>query len=486
MNCFPLQPGRGGMVAPCGIVSHHLRRSSNPIRHPWLSVPVNPIRIAAALLLLGSSLPSSAAEAVRIEDAIRSAWRENPALAAGAHQVAAARADARAARDGHWPTLAVTGKGIGTNEPVGVFGIKLNQARITVEDFNPVTLNDPAAVTGIGLGAGVVLPIWMGGRILAGQHAAEAQADAEASAQGRRREEMALAVVQAYFRVQVAEQGVRYADDVLEQARETERFVGERNKKGLALDADVARATAFRAQAEAERASVLQQLSSARSALAMLTGIDVARSTLATPVEQGPSLVPVPVATLEAGGPAAPPERQDLVAARLRAQAAESFVGVSKGSLLPSVFAMGGVDTLRSSWTQGATWWSAALVVRWEFGASSLGGMDAAEARSAAAASAARWQEVQAAREVEEARQAVLTAGARVRAAREAVTASESARVLRQARYRQGLLPLSDVLDAEAALAGARTLLLRSLFETRIARAQLELALGLPVEGVQS
>jgi outer membrane protein TolC len=73
-----------------------------------------------------------------------------------------------------------------------------------------------------------------------------------------------------------------------------------------------------------------------------------------------------------------------------------------------------------------------------------------------------------------------------VRAAREAVTASESARALRQARYRQGLLPLSDVLDAESALAGARTLLLRSLFETRIARAQLELALGLPVEGVQS
>ena len=40
--------------------------------------------------------------------------------------------------------------------------------------------------------------------------------------------------------------------------------------------------------------------------------------------------------------------------------------------------------------------------------------------------------------------------------------------------------------DAEAALAGARALLLRSLFETRFARAQLELALGLPVEGVQS
>jgi len=449
---------------------------------------VTPIRFVAALVLLAhpSPSPAVAAEAVRIEDAIRSAWRENPGLAAGAHLAAAARADARAARDGHWPTLSVTAKGIGTNEPVGVFGIKLNQARITLEDFNPATLNNPAAVTGIGLGAGIVVPIWMGGRILAGQHAAEAQADAEASTQARRREEMALAVVQAYFGVQVAEQGVRYADDVLAQARETERFVRERNKQGLALDADVDRTVAFRAQAEAERAAVLQQVSSARSALAMLTGLDPSRSTLATPVEPALSLPPVPVATLEAGSPAPQDGRPDVVAARLRALAAEEFVGVSKGSLLPSVFALAGVDTLHSSWTQGGTWWSAALVVRWEFGASSLGGMDAAESRSAAAASAARWQEVQATREVKEARQAVATAAARVRAAREAVAASESARTLRMARYRQGLLPLSDLLDAESALAGARTLLLRSLFETRIARAQLELAMGLPVEGVQS
>ena len=159
---------------------------------------------------------------------------------------------------------------------------------------------------------------------------------------------------------------------------------------------------------------------------------------------------------------------------------------MSRASILPAVFATFGVDTLSSSFSQGGAWWSAALVARWEFGASSLGTIQAAEARSAAAASAARWQEVQANREVEDARRAVTTAAARMHAAREAVTASESARSLREARYRQGLLPLSDVLDAEAALAGARALLLRSQFETRIARAQLDLALGLPVEGVQS
>jgi outer membrane protein TolC len=64
------------------------------------------------------------------------------------------------------------------------------------------------------------------------------------------------------------------------------------------------------------------------------------------------------------------------------------------------------------------------------------------------------------------------------------VAASESARTLRIARHRQGLLPLTDVLDAEAGLAGARALLLASRFEARAARARLALATHQPIEGL--
>jgi outer membrane protein TolC len=46
------------------------------------------------------------------------------------------------------------------------------------------------------------------------------------------------------------------------------------------------------------------------------------------------------------------------------------------------------------------------------------------------------------------------------------------------------LLQLTDVLDAEAALAGARALLLRTQYDVRIAAAELQLALGQPIEGV--
>jgi outer membrane protein TolC len=302
-------------------------------------------------------------------------------------------------------------------------------------------------------------------------------AGAEAQGHLRREEELAVAVVQAYFGAQAAEEGLRYAEDLVAHATETERFVTARAAQGLALDADVARTAAFRAQAAAERATALQRRATARSALALLTGRDVEGAELVTPVA---------AVTVPAAGPVADaPTRPDLEAARLRQAAAEQGVTLARGSLLPTVGAMAGVETMRSaSLADGRTWTMVGLVARWDLALGDLRGVKAAEARAHAAAEARAWQERMAVREVEEARRAVETADLRVRSATEAVTASESARALRDARHRQGLLPLTDVLDAEAGLAGARALLLASRLEARVARAQLALSLHLPIEGL--
>lgn len=445
-------------------------------------------RLAAAAFALGLSLLAApvGAAPLSVDEAIRSAWRDHPGLAAGEKQAAAARADAEGTRDARLPTLSFTARGVVTDEPMVAFGLKLDQQRIAQADFAPPRLNAPDPVGGVGLGATLVQPIWAGGRLAAGRRAASAQADAEASAQLRRRDELAVAVVEAYFGAQVAAQGLAFAEDQLQSARETERFTRERNRQDLALDADLARATAFRAQAEAALATARQRLASARSALVLLAGDGVAGAELTTPV--GPEGIrpstPLRHAQDERGLTVA--GRPDVAAARDRATAAAEASAAARGALLPEVFAQAGVETMRSSLEQGATWFSAALVARWQLSLGEVRTSRAAEARAAAASEAARWQERQALREADEARRAVETAEVRVASAREAVAASESARTLRQARHRQGLLPLTDVLDAEAALAGARALFLESQLDARLARAQLQLASGQPIEGVRS
>jgi len=111
--------------------------------------------------------------------------------------------------------------------------------------------------------------------------------------------------------------------------------------------------------------------------------------------------------------------------------------------------------------------------------------VSAARAAARAAELTVKWQESVADREVEEARRAIRTAQARIGFARTALAASESVRAIRAARYREGLLPLMDVLDAETSLAGARALLLSSQLDYRLGRAQLALALGQPIENVK-
>ncbi len=439
-----------------------------------------PSKLAAVVALaVVAATPAIAAAAppVRIEEAIRAAWADNASLRASSAQVDAVRAEAARARAGHLPTVSLSARGVRTDEPMMAFGLRLDQARIGPADFDPTRLNHPDAVGGWGADASLNLPLFSGGRTAAGARAAGAMADAEAASHARRRSETAAAVVEAYFGAQVADQAVQHAQDLLAQAKETEHFVRARNAQGLALDADVARAAAYRAQAEAERATALQRRASARSALGLLAGDAVAEGELATPVE---ALPPVPPDVAPAT------ERPDLVAARLQRKAADAGVSVARGSLLPSLLAQASVGTLREAGdlSRGGSWTTLGVVLRWDLSIADAQATRAAQARARAASEALVSREREAKREVGEARRAVETADERVRSGEEAVSASEAAIRLRVSRHRQGLLPLTDVLDAEAGLAGARALLLASRLEARVARARLSLALNQPIEGI--
>jgi outer membrane protein TolC len=431
--------------------------------------------LTAALLLVLATPVARAEGSLSIEQAIRSAWSGNAGLAASAAQVEGARLDASAARDAMLPTLETSARAIVTNEPLMAFGLKLDEGRLGTQDFDPARLNNPSATGGVGFGVSLKQPIYSGGRIDAGRRAADASAQAEAQSHEARRQRLAAEVVRAYFGAQVAAQAVRYAESALAQAQETERFVRARVAQQLLLESEALRATAFRAQREAELAAARQQAESARSSLELLIGQPVTAAALSSAVEKDDP----------GDAAAAPAETPALRAMLLRSEAARAAGESARGSLLPEVFLQLGAETLRSSFSQGDTWASAMIGARWTLSLRQLHTAQAAEARSEAAATAARWQGQEEAREVADARGAIAAAQSRVASAREAVAASESVRTQRAARHREGLLPLTDLLDAETSLSGARTLLLQSQLEARLAHARLALSSGQPVEGVR-
>jgi len=409
-----------------------------------------------------------------LEQAIRRAWSQQPGLQAGEALVERAKAEAEAQRALRLPTL-TAGVGVTrTDEPMMAFGTKLNQARIAQTDFMPSALNHPDPITGTGATLTLNQPLYAGGRLDAAYRAGSALAGAEGAAQAYRRQQVALAVVQAYFGAQMAEQGVTFAEDTLRQTQETERFAQSRVDQGLMLKSDGDRTRAFRAQSEAGLAEAKQRLASARSGLALLMGADTAPEALSTPVE---------VTVQE--GPGQARDRGDLEAARLQSEAAREGLKAQQGTLKPEVGITLTAGTARYGWSEGGNWTSASLGAKWTFSFAEQKRVQAARASVRAAELNQKWQQQQASREVEEARRAVETAQVRMASAKVAVEASESVRSIRTARHREGLLPLVEVLDAETGLSGARTLLLNSQLEWRISRAQLALALGQPVENVK-
>jgi outer membrane protein TolC len=421
-----------------------------------------------------AALSLQAQAPLTIQDAIRQAWTGQSGLQAGEAMVAKAKAEAGAMRNLRMPTISL---GVGltrTDEPMMAFGTKLDQARIGQMDFMPSSLNHPAAITGAGALLTVTQPLYAGGRLDAARKAGEAMAGSAAATQAHSRQQVALAVTQAYFGAQVAEQALSYAQDTLKQAEETEHFVQARVDQGLMLPSEGERTKAFRAQSQAGVAEARQHVASARSALALLMGTDGTPEALATPID---ALTPES-ATL-------PGTRSDLAAIRLQGEAAQAGLAAARGALKPEVGLNLTAGTARYAFNAGGNWTTASLGAKWTFSFSDSQRIHAAQATVRAAELGLKWQQSVASREVKEARLGLETAQARIAFAKEAVAASESVRKTRTARHREGLLPLMDVLDAESGLSGARTLLLNSQLEFRLSQAQLALALGQPIEGVK-
>ncbi len=440
-------------------------------------------------LLLAAALTSSTGHAglFTLEQAVAHALAHNPVLAARKSGAEAAAARREAARGAHHPELGLSLSAISTDNPLEVFGSKLNTRHVTAGDFDPARLNDPNRQDIYHAQLALRVPIYRGGQLSARSSAAAENANASERHYERTRELVIFQTHRAYRHVQQAEHAVVIGREAAEAARDHAHTTRNLARTGRTVVSDRLTAEVYQSAMESQHEQGLTRLEQARSALRLTLGL-----TDDTTVEVAPLPATVPNTTLPALAEletTALARRTDLAAAHAQARASGAELSGARAAHRPRfdvIAARNHFDDREA--TASSTTVMGVLSFDLYAGRRHSAGITAAAADAQAAQAQVRALE-QAIRHEVRAAHAALHGAIRRHALSQGNVerARDNVRLVRE-RYGQGRTILIDLLQAERALVEARQEELASRTQVLLGWAELDLVTGkgaAPFDGVK-
>ena len=195
-----------------------------------------------ALLVLAVAFYSYAAEGLTLEQAVATALENNPGLKAADAQIQAAQAGVLRSASGFLPKVTLSETYSKTNNPLMVFGTKLNQEIVGAADFDPAAINDPGAIENYNTRLAVMQPVFNGGREYLGVKQARLGRDASLQDRERTRQETVYNVIKAYHSLLLARESHKVALKSLEASTANVKLAEARYRAGAVLQSDLLRA----------------------------------------------------------------------------------------------------------------------------------------------------------------------------------------------------------------------------------------------------
>ncbi len=438
-------------------------------------------RVPLILILLLPVGGPRADGVLRLEEAIAVALQRNRHLSAAEAGREAAAAGAQEARAGRLPRFGVAEVASRSTNPVMVFDNLLGQEAFGPANFDPAFLNEPDPLTNFTSRLVVTQPVWAGGRLRAQARAAREGSAAADLLTRRTRQQVRHQVVAAYSDAVLAGARQRVATEALATARAHVALAEDLRAAGLVVASDVLSAQVRASEIEEMLAAAAGEVQVSYAALNAVMGLPQS-----APVAL-PDALPEPEAGQEADLEALLAEARE---GRLDGQAGEREVAraawqarAARAGHRPQVDLVAMYEANHDSYpgADGTNWTVMASVGLTLFD----GGATRAQVRRGLAEAKARerMQEQlheEIALEVRRAWADGATARARLEQARGAAgLARESLRMVED-RYREGLAPLVELLDAETARTRARAREVEALRDLVVASSALELAVGRP------
>ena len=402
------------------------------------------------------------APALTLDDCLREALSANHAVLVRGAEAGAAKARSAGATAARRPRFSLQGTAQHTTDPLRVA---------------PITANNQAGVFARDtwqLSAGVSVPLFTAGRLVAEEEAARLLAGAASGDLAFARQTLAVRVVALYEDALA----VRAVIQSLDQSRTTLAAQLER------IDALLRQQKA----AEVDRLRVAVRLARVeQSAIEARSRREIAQATLAVLMGRDPAAswelageLPVPVASPSIAASAFE-DRADESAAQARAAAAAKQERAARAGWLPSVDAAAAWGPRsdfdgREDYTSGFVGVTLSWSI-WDLGRTAA---RVAEARATnrAREEAASETTLQRRLELATAEAGVRSAAARIDASRLAVEQARESLRIEQRKYDLGQGTIVDVLDAQAAAVEAESLRARALADHAISLAARDFATG--------
>jgi outer membrane protein len=405
--------------------------------------------LAAATVPLGAE--PARAQTWTLERVLESARQADPGVRAIRAGGRAARSEGGARAWAFSPQVRLAAGLTRSDDPALLFSQKLQQGRFAAPDFAIDELNQPAPRTALDWHVILDQPLWNSGAeftsVSLSGHARNSAAAVESTALSER----LLHAVEAYGEAVRARNALGADSLALGAAVELRRAAVELHRMGQVPELDTLRAVTRESQARAAWRSSSHDLDVALRRLADVVGSPVAPEALADP-QPGSDRPPAP-------SPESPSETWQVRAARENADALGVEARRAAYRRLPSLNGRASLDFYRDF--DGDTFerrFTAGLAVDlpvWDGGL-----IDRERSAAAARADEARYRAETLRRDLQSDLAAAWgrTGLARERrdTARSGRAAAEEALRLAAQRYRAGLLPLGDLLSADAEAAAAR------------------------------
>jgi outer membrane protein len=416
----------------------------------------------------------SAAEAVAI------ALKSNRTLLAASLAQRAAQAEVGIARGAMLPRLDGIENYSATDNPVLVFSDLLLQQEFSQSNFALSSLNHPGTLSNFQSQIQLSVPVFFGGKLLAGFKAAKFGAEAERWRETRVRQEVAFAALQSYYAAALAEENLNVVERALRAARAHLAETRNLRAQGLAVNADVLRTEVLTGSLDERRTDAQSQLQIAWARLAHVLGDEDERLAPEPlmPKLSG-SLFPACVSFADLRREAIAQRPEIRIAAANVAQA-EQEVTIARAEFLPSVSVATSYENDSEKLVRAGNNFAVFAYARLNLfnGLATKSKVDETLAQLNRARTLAADLKHAIELEVETAWRTLKAAEQNVSVAQRNYSYARDALRILEDRYSTGLATNVDVLDAQAALQEADLESARARVAATVDKAALDLATG--------